>query len=272
MDFNEEGFIGDSIADFKGSVEGKHAQFFELYRKTNRIAHKMVFHLEIANNDGQKVIAAALFIRLLHTFQAVAILAQHGLMLDSKALLRGGLEALFILNLLCKEKEFLDEYIGSDALRRRKLFNVAADSASDPNFESLRNYAHSHPEFLEGLEEEIKKNGWKKLNTKELAERSGLISMYDTHYRLLSEEVHTVPRSLESLLGFTEDQTPSSFEWGPSDQELPFTLLTSVQMLLVGMKAISTLCGIYDQHEELLLEIDASLTELNQALSTLDTQ
>ena len=96
--------------------------------------------------------------------------------------------------------------------------------------------------------------------------------MYDTNYRLLSEEVHTVPRSLESLLGFTEDQAPSSFEWGPSDQELPFTLLTSVQMLLVGMKAISTLCGIYNQQEELLREIDSSLTELWQDPRTLDIQ
>ena len=264
--------MGDSIADFKGSVEGKYAQFFELYRKTNRIAHKMIFHLEIPNNDGQKVIAAALFIRLLHTFQAVAILAQHGLMLDSKALLRGGLEALFILNLLCKEKEFLDEYIGSDALRRRKLFNVAADSASDPNFESLRNYARSHPEFLEELEEEIKKNGWKKLNTKELAERSGLISMYDGHYRLFSEEVHTSPRAIEKLVSLTQDQNPLAFEWGPSDQDLPFTLFTGVQMLLIAMKAISTLCGIYHQQEKLLLEIDTSLTELAPAFSALDTQ
>ena len=96
--------------------------------------------------------------------------------------------------------------------------------------------------------------------------------MYDGHYRLLSEAVHTSPHALESLLSFTKDQAPSTFEWGPGTQGLPFTLLTGVQMLLVGMKAISTLCGIYDQQEELLLEIDASLTELWQDPRTLDAQ
>ena len=222
MDFNEEGFLGDSITDFKISVESKYAQFFELYRRTNKIAHEMKFRLEPPNNDGQKIIAVALFIRLLN-------------------------------------------------VRRLTWFNIAAHS-SDPNFESLRNDAKSHPGFCQELKEEIEKNGWEKLNVEEIAKRSGLISMYDTHYRLLSEEVHTVPRSLESLLSFTEDQTPSTFEWGPNDQELPFTLLTGVQMLLVGMKAICTLCGIYDQQEELLLEIDTSLTELWQDPRTLDIQ
>ena len=271
MAINEEGFLGDSIADFERSIESQYAQFFELYRRTNKIAHEMTFHLEIPNKDGQKVIAAALFIRLLHSFQAVAILAQHGLRLDSETVLRGGLEALFTLNLLCKEKEFLDEYVGSDHVRRRNWFKVA-DSTSDPNFESLRRYANSHPEFRPKLEEEIKENSWKELKVKKIAERSGLISMYDGHYRLLSEAVHTSPHALESLLSFTKDQAPSTFEWGPGTQGLPFTLLTGVQMLLVGMKAISTLCGIYDQQEELLLEIDASLTELWQDPRTLDAQ
>lgn len=273
MDFNEEGFLGDSITvtDFKRSVEGKYAQFFELYRKTNRIAHEMKFRLEAPNNDGQKVIAVTLFIRLLNSFQAVAILAQQGLMFDSKIVLRGGLESLFILNLLCKKEEFLDEYIGSDYVRRLRLVDVATRT-SDPNLESLRNHVNSHPEFYAELKEKIKKNGWKKLNAEDIAKRSGLSSMYDTHYRLLSEEVHTLPHSLESLLDFTEDQTPSTFEWGPSDQELPLTLFTGVQMLLVAMRAISTLCGIYDEHKELLLEIDASLTKLNEAFCTLDNQ
>ena len=271
MDFNEEGFLGDSIADFKRSVERTYAQFFELYRKTNKIAHEMKFRLELPNNDGQKVIATALYMRLLDSFQAIAILCQYGLRIDSQIVLRGGLESLFILNLLCKDKDFLDEYIGSDHVRRLTLFEVAART-SDPNFESLRNYANSHPGFCQDLKKKIKENGWKRLKVEEIAKRSGLISMYDTQYRLLSDAVHTSPHSLESLLSFTEDQTPSTFEWGPSDQDLPFTLLTSVQMLLEGMKAISTLCGIYDQQEELLLEIDASQTKLWQDPRTLDIQ
>jgi len=143
MDFNEKGFLGDSITDFKKSVEIKYAEFFELYRRTNEMAHEMKFRLEVPNNDGQKVMAAALFIRLLNSFQVVAILCQQGLMLDAKIILRGALESVFILNLLCREKEFVNEYIGSDQVRRLTLFNVAK-STSDPNFESLRNYAYSH--------------------------------------------------------------------------------------------------------------------------------
>ena len=46
MDFNEEGFLGDSIAHFKKSVESKYAQFFELYRRANEIAHEMKFRLD----------------------------------------------------------------------------------------------------------------------------------------------------------------------------------------------------------------------------------
>ena len=186
MDFNEKGFLGTVILNFARSVDVCYVQFFEASAKINELAQAVKFELKVHNKDGQEVLAASLFLRVLNGFQATVILSRLGLINDAKVVLRGALESLFILKLLCKDEKFLAEYVGSDEVRRLKWMNVASQNKS-ALFSEVRTYATLI--VRQELEEKIKikTNDWKELKAIDIARRAGLLEMYETDYRLLSE-------------------------------------------------------------------------------------
>ena len=257
MDFNEKGFLGTAIVEFSKSVEEHYAAFFEACSRINELAHAVKFELEVHNKDGQEVLAATLFLRLLNGFQATVILSRLGLVTEAKIVLRSALESLFILRLLCKDEKFLAEYVGSDEVRRLKWMNVASQSKS-PLFNELRSYAT--PSVRQELEEKIKRNNWKELKPNDVAHRAGLLEMYEADYRLLSEEVHTLPRSMQYLLKADEAGDVSMFDWGPSAEGIEYVLVTAIRSLFIGLVAVTELFKV-NKTEDLAI-VDRTLTTL----------
>jgi hypothetical protein len=68
------------------------------------------------------VLAVTVFMRVLNGFQAVVLLARLGLRTDAQVVARGALEALFVLKLLCEDKNFVPEYVKSNKANQLKLF------------------------------------------------------------------------------------------------------------------------------------------------------
>ncbi len=140
------------------------------------------------------------------------ILGIKGLLFEAKVVLRSVLESLFILKLLCEEEAFALEYLGSSQVQSLKWMKIARET-QDPNFESIRQYAT--PEVMEALDREIKQHGLKKLEVEPIAKRAGLHHFYNTQYRLLSEQVHCLPISLDPFMVQDKDGELSSFDGGP---------------------------------------------------------
>ncbi len=261
MDFNEKGFLGTAIGEFIQSVESRYSDFFETCYRVNELAHDTRSQLKVHNHDGQEVFAASIFIRLHNGFQGTVILARMGMVIDAKTVLRGTLESLFILKLLCEDKTFVAEYVGSDQVRRLKWMNVALQT-KDPNFDSVRK--HATPEVIEKLKQEINQHKWKELSAADVARRAQLQSLYDTDYRLLSEETHTLPRSLEHLTSADDTGDITGFEWGPSDESLDYILFTAIRVLFIALVSVTKLFSI-DKKEE-LTKVDQDLTHLASLL------
>lgn len=257
MDFDEKGFLGASIDDFSKSVQVQYSKFFELSHQVNELAHLIKFELKVHNRDLQEFLAATLFLRLLNGFEAVVILGIKGLLFEAKVALRSVIETLFILKLLCEEEAFALEYLGSSKVQSLKWMNIARE-IQDPNFESLRRYATS--EVMEALRKEIEQHGLRKLEVEPIAKRAGLHHFYNTQYRLLSEQVHCLPISLDPFLVQDEDGELSSFDWGPKHDDLCLVLFTNVQMLLTALAAITKLFEVNKKEE---------LEKIGQLLSVL---
>lgn len=261
MDFNEKGFLGSGIDEFSKSVQEQYFKFFELSHRINELAHATKFELQVHNGDRQEFLAATLFIRLLNGFGSTVILTIKGLVFEAKVTLRSVIESLFILKLLCEEEGFAAEYLGSSKVQSLKWMNIAHQS-KDPNFESLRQYAT--PRVMEDLRKEIKLSGLKKLEIKSIAERAKIHHIYDTQYRLLCEQVHCLPISLDPFMVEDEKGVLASFDWGPKHEDIDFVLFTNVQVLLTAMVAITKLFDL-DKNEE-LKKIDEGLTDLAPSL------
>lgn len=257
MDFNEKGFLGTAIDQFSRSVQAQYAKFFELSYQISELAHDTKFELKVHNRDPQEFLSATIFLRLLNGFQAVVILGEKGLLFEAKVVLRSVIEALFILKLLCKEERFALEYLGSSKVQSLKWMNIAHEN-QDPNFESLRQYAT--PKVMEALKKEIEQHGLKKLEVESIAKRADLHHIYNTQYRLLSEQVHCLPISLDPFMVQDKEGELTSFDWGPKYEDLDFILFTNVQILLAALNSITELFGL-DKSDE--------LKKINEGLSAL---
>ena len=172
MDFNEKGFLGTAISEFTVSAQARYSDFFDACYRINELAQATKFEFTVHNHDGQEVLAATVFLRILNGFQSAVTLAQMGLVIDAKVVLRGILEALFILKLFCEEEAFVAEYVGSNQVRRLKWMNIAHQN-KDPNFESVRK--HATPEVMDALRQEIVKHNYKKIDIEDVARRVILI-------------------------------------------------------------------------------------------------
>jgi len=257
MDFNEKGFLGTAIDAFLKSVQLQYARFFQLSYQINELAHATKFELQVHNRDPQEYLAATLFLRLLNGFEATVILGTKGLLFEAKVVLRSVIETLFILKLLCKEETFAFEYLGSSKVQSLKWMNIAHES-QDPNFESLRQYAT--PEVMKALRKEIERHGLKKLEVEPIARRADLQHIYNAQYRLLSEQVHCLPISLDPFMVENQEGGLDSFDWGPKHEGLDFILFTNIQMLFTALVPVTKLFGL-DKSDE-LKKIDGALTEL----------
>lgn len=266
MDFNEKGFLGTAIDEFSKSVQIQHAKFFQLSHQINELAHATKFELQVHNRDPQEYLAATLFLRLLNGFAATVILGTKGLQFEAKVVLRSVIETLFILKPLCKEETFALEYLGSNKVQRLKWMNIAHES-QDLNFESLRQYAT--PKVMEDLRKEIEQHGLKKLEVKPIARRADLHHIYNAQYRLLSEQVHCLPISLDPFMVENQEGGLDSFDWGPKHEDLDFIIFTNIQMLFTAMVPVTKLFSLDKSGE--LKKIDEALTALAPLLGKMKT-
>jgi len=245
-DFYEKGFLGDHIHTFTEAVLKKFPDFYSACNHINELAYSIMMGLKVKNRDLQQLLVASVFIRVLNGFQSVVILSRLGLVFDAKVVLRAEIESLFLLKLLCEDKNFVTEYVKSDELRRLLWMNVARNSKA-PHFDSLRR--HATDEVVRKLKEEIERKGCKELSTEQIARRAGLGVEYDTDYRLLCEETHTLPRSVEHLT-ILEKGEPRELDPNPTDRELGYVIFTAIRCLHIALVSATKFFGV-DRSTEL---------------------
>ncbi len=246
-DFYVKGFLGSQITEFMTAVTERHQQFFGACYQLNELAYKIMFEIKANNQNLQQILAATLFIRLLNGFQSVVILCRLGLVFDAKVVLRGVLESMFIVKLLCEDTAFPMEYVRSDECRRLLWLNVARNSKA-PHFNSLREIATD--EEIEKLKKEIEQQECKSVDIADVARRAGFQIEYDTDYRILCEEAHTLPRSIQHLTITDKSGEPIEFDSNPSDKDVDYILFTANRSLHIALVSLRNFFAV-DKNNEL---------------------
>ena len=239
-DFYEKGFLGESIQEFTGSVLKQYEQFLTAATKLVELGYNIMMNLQPKNNNLQQILISSVLIRVLNGFQSVIILSRYGLVFDAKVVLRGQLESLFILKRLTVDDGFVKEYIDSDLNRRLLWMNVARNSNA-PHFDRLRRQATD--QVIADLKQEIAKKNAKELNIGQIAIQAGLNVEYDTDYRLLCEETHTLPRSSQNLT-ILDQGVPAELDPNPSNRELSYVLFTSIRSMHLALEAVANFFGV----------------------------
>ena len=123
--FNEQGFLSDEILKLKDDLNKEYEEWFHVLFLINGFCQKIQYKLDIDNQNSQQIVCATLYSRCLSMYQACITIAQRGMDVQTRILLRCLMESLFILIASSKYKEVAQEFIAADHLERKKLLNLS---------------------------------------------------------------------------------------------------------------------------------------------------
>jgi hypothetical protein len=259
MGINEQGFLSPEIVGYQQHIQNQYTTYFDLIHRVNIFCQETKFRLSVHNRDPQEVIATSLMLQLLHDVQGSVLLLERGLASQARILLRAGLEALFLLKNVCDHEEFCRAFSWASERDRLKL-QRAIQANPAPVFDEVR--PHITQQTIEKLATELATAGVSSQTVEELARLAGLQHLYDSLYRLFSQDVHTSVRALERYLVFDEASGDlKTFAWGPETTDLHAEFMAVVELMLA---CVACIAGLFS------LDLGAELSGFNAELRALD--
>jgi transcriptional regulator with XRE-family HTH domain len=256
MSINEHGFLSPEILGYQPQIRNQYAGYFDLIHRVNTFCQETQCRLSVHNHDTQET---SLMIQLLHNVQGSVLLLERGLASQARILLRAGLEALILLQNVCDHEEFCRAFILASERDRLKL-QRAIQANPAPVFDAVR--PHITQQTIEKLATELATAEVSSQTIKELARLAGLQHLYDSMYRLFSQDVHTSARTLERYLVFDEASGDvQTFAWGPETTDMHVELMAVVALMLACFACVA---GLFS------LDLGTELSEFNAELRALD--
>lgn len=194
-------------------------------------------------NDGQQVLSAVLYRRILSAFEGVLLLAERGMHTEGLVLRRAMLEALFVLGAIYRQPNLVFTYVQNDQHRRRDIYKNLRKTSSESR---RRLSAWITDEELNKTINELTQatKGLTYLSVEQFAQAAKLHDIYLTDYCVLSEAAHHVARDLERQITIGQNDEIDSIIWGP-EREPPFKLLfPSTDQMLMATYVISQIFGL----------------------------
>jgi hypothetical protein len=238
MDFNDRGFLGEEIEKWRTEVIARHRTHFDFAHDVNDFCQRAKCGLNIHNRDGQEIIVASLFLKMLADYQGAIIVLERGLVAQGEALLRCTLEAYFLLKRAVEDDGFATRWAKSDDLDRlRMLQSVGAGEGGLP--------LTVDPVVLEvkmaELRRQIQTNEAKRIKVKDVVHET------EAHwlpclYTIWSFSVHSAPRAVEK---YVQSGAPGEgmreFNSAPSEDGLDFTLAWGAIVMVAVWTPLSKL-------------------------------
>lgn len=240
MSMNDHGFLGQDIEQTRLDIIAKHKPYFEFARDVNSFCQRSKFLLQIHTKDGQEVVAASMFVKMLCDYQAAIIVLERGLALQGQELLRCALEALFHIQRVAEDPSFMGTWAKTDDKDRLRLFE-AVQAGTGPL--RARIDAGALQKKIGEARARVARAGPKKLRVADLISEpdAGGRSLY----MLWSLPLHAAPRAVQD---YVENGPPgtgiSALKWGPSEDELDFTLAMGASVMLAAWEPLSKLFKI----------------------------
>lgn len=244
MSLSKHGFLGTEIATWIAGIRGDHAAFFSLADEINTHCQQAMYKLAPHSKHMREMLVATLFMRALSNFQGSIVLAERGMMPQSRVLARTTIEGLFMLCAISKDEKYAKEFINDDHRDRlaflekfRKLHGGKLPDDVDSK----------EVEALEGeLKGEVKAGEIRKKSTEQWAKDADMHDWYLSIYAVLSQAVHSKVKDLESYLVLGPNKEVVDLQWGPTDTDIEKVLMTAVQGMLIALRCTARLFGGID--------------------------
>jgi hypothetical protein len=257
-----DGFLMENLP-FEAEISRTNGEALNLARRINRECHSLIFNkAEVHNKDGQSLLVATLFLRVLQHFQAGILLLSKGLIASGKVAIRAELEAVFAARAIADNESNMRAFVNDDLRERLELIKKSL-KYDYPILQRLREEI-SDEDFVR-LNEQVKRAGaTKKVTAAVLSEQAELHYLYVSAYPILSRAAHSGVRELDTYLILGPDGEVREIDYAPELDDVTAMLLTACDFILLGSDAvcrqfnISTFADIRRECSKAMAELESS--------------
>ena len=225
MSVRSEGFLSEETRRAVPNIRKRHGEWFALAEELNRFCQEILMK-SIPRMEGRKdeivyrreLAASPLYARCVSGFQGIVILGERGMYLEAKCISRWILEATFILAALGTDTAFVDEYVDQEKRERDNFARKFRELSSITSFEP--DVIKQMDEEQRKLTEELVNVSKRRLSTRDIAERGGMLGHYLSRYALLSQTVHNGLRDLDCHYIATANGDLGNLRWAPGVEQL----------------------------------------------------
>jgi hypothetical protein len=221
--------LSEYMAGFQTKARNRYRGLFELLLRLESHATSLMrsFHLE--PDDAQGILVAGYFSRTIDNIRASVILAERGLTVQSRVVLRAALESQFSLR-ACLSGEFCKKLVASDLVKRKKMLQKAGQLVKMADVPGLEDILSS--DRIARFTEEVSIIDAGDIPIAEIAKSAGCYDLYLGIYATLSAAVHSTVYDIERQLVISEDGQIEALSQGPELGDVAFLLVGSIEVLL----------------------------------------
>lgn len=195
----------------------------------NKLINAATSEVIVDSSDIQGVFISALFQQVLSNCIAAIELISTGFIDESKIIIRTGLEALFVLRAISKDRENIFRLLKNDDAFRRKMINIIEER---PHFSPLKK------ELKELKIQKPDKEKFQETGVEDWSKLAQMHEFYDYAYRTLSNESHANLISIMEKLVLDDSGKLTGFKTEPKYSQinkLMFTLLITLTLSLSAL-------------------------------------
>lgn len=231
-DFVEHGFLSSRSASWTNDFERGFQDWIALYHEVNDEGMKMLLVAKQDGSSNQKILANQLTVRILTNYQAVYHLAKLGLESETRAIMRGLLEAVFVLQATEKQPGFSERFVKHSVNQHKKLLKDLDDLnlLNDPcakDFNALGKFDRSEH-----------------LSVLKLANEAEMGKTYRMQYARLCMHTHPSALGLADALKVNDQGILTGTIFAHSYIDTDHNLMTTIGFMLCAMGSINRLFAL----------------------------
>ena len=241
-------FLSEDATNFATRAHEHFPDSFSLAKKFSDFAMGALRRAEPKKDDNHQFIAAVLFGRAITSFQAAYILTERGLLADARTIVRGLAETSIVLNAHVLDREIADILTARHHWHSRKLLSSwLRDPQAVANMTSERKTAfETQIANIDSIAPGAKAGG-DPLKVATLAEKYGLLWLYNTVYRMHSgDAAHASLNALERHVNANSESEILTLNFGPETRDIRDTVSAAIAALIPALNAVVELFEMDD--------------------------
>lgn len=237
-----EGFLSSGLSSSIANIRKDFGSWFNAATAFNTLGMCVLPNVKANRSSNQQLIAAALYSRVLTSFQAAILLAERGLLADARTVVRGAAETAIVLAAVVKEEAVCDLLIDRHFWHHRKLRQAWLDDQ-----QAVAQMATQEVDAVKAVIADADAKHPKAKTLKRdpveiatLAQKTGLMALYNAVYRSASgDAAHTTIDSLNRHIRADDQANISGLKFGPDVSDLPATLSDAMSVLGHALHALT---------------------------------